>query len=112
MVTQVGIIRHTRIKRSRDMKKQAIAMVASGLLLASGMTFAQEAPEAETAAPAAAAGTNTGAGAGAGAAEGTLGRYGGVALGVAAVGLAVAAASDSGDGSSGTTGTTGTVGTN
>src|SRR5690606_14175520 len=103
MVTQVGIIRHTRIKRSRDMKKQAIAMVASGLLLASGMTFAQEAPEAETAAPAAAAGTNTGAGAGA--AEGTLGGYGGVALGIAAVGLAVAAATDSGDGSSGTTGT-------
>jgi len=85
------------------MKKQTIALVASGLLLASGMTFAQEEVQNEAAAGTAAT-TPTGA-------EGTLGSYGGVALGVAAVGLAAAAASDSGGGS-GTSTSTSTSTTN
>ncbi|MFA5677996.1 MAG: hypothetical protein WC953_06255 [Pseudomonas sp.] len=78
------------------MRKQTIAIVASGLLLASGLSFAQEEANNEAAAGTAAT-TETGG-------EGVLGNYGGVALGGAILGLAVAAASGSG-GSSGTTGT-------
>tara|TARA_R110002051_G_scaffold259511_1_gene319334 strand:- start:152 stop:424 length:273 start_codon:yes stop_codon:yes gene_type:complete len=89
------------------MKKQAIALVASGLLLASGAVLAQDPPQTPTNPPAA-AGTGTGTGTGVG------GGIGGVStttlvVGTAIVGGAVAAASDSGDGSTGTTGTTGTT---
>lgn len=81
------------------MKKQTIALVASGLLLASGMTFAQE----DTNAAAGTGSTTTGA-------TGGLDTFSGVALVTVAAGLAYAAASDgSGSGSSGTTGTTGTT---
>ncbi|MEH6499687.1 MAG: hypothetical protein V7751_09905 [Pseudoalteromonas distincta] len=83
------------------MKKQVFALVASGLLLASGMTFAQDGQEE------AAAGTSGAAVDGGVAGTGLSG--GQIALGLAIAGGAAAAASDSGGGSSGTTGTTGTV---
>src|SRR5690606_13079384 len=82
--------------RSREMKKQTIALLASGLLLASGMSFAQQDTDNR------AAGTGT-------TAEGSTGglsTYGGVALVTVAAGLALAAASDgSGSGTNGPTGT-------
>lgn len=68
------------------MKKQTIALLASGLLLASGMSFAQQDTDNR------AAGTGT-------TAEGSTGglsTYGGVALVAVAAGLALAAASDGG----------------
>lgn len=82
------------------MKKQVFALVTSGLLLASGMTFAQTDTE-EAAAPAAGTtGTNAGT-------EGA-GNFGAgkIALTAAIVGGAIAAASDSGGGSGSTTTTT------
>jgi hypothetical protein len=81
------------------MKKQVFALVASGLLLASGMTFAQEGQEE---AAAGTAGTTTSAGV-----AGTGLSGGQIALGLAILGGAAAAASDSGGG--GSSGTTGTV---
>ena len=85
------------------MKKQVFALVTSSLLLASGMTFAQE--QNNEAAPAAGTtGTNAGT-------EGA-GNFGAgkIALTAAIVGGAIAAATDSGGGSgSGSTTTTTTT---
>src|SRR5690606_30221470 len=76
------------------MKKQTIALLASGLLLASGMSFAQDNTAAGTSG-------NTAAGA-----TGGLSTPAGVGLVVVAGGLAYAAASDgSGSGSSTSTST-------
>lgn len=85
------------------MKKQVFALVTSGLLLASGMTFAQD--QTDNATPAAGTtGTNAGT-------EGA-GNFGAgkIALTAAIVGGAIAAASDSGGGSS--SGSTTTTTTN
>tara|TARA_R110000764_G_scaffold231797_2_gene323654 strand:- start:26455 stop:26751 length:297 start_codon:yes stop_codon:yes gene_type:complete len=97
------------------MKKHTFAMVASGLLLASSVSFAQAptdpGPSGVDATGNTAAATPP---VGSPPVDGATGGVGGagIALGVAVVGLAAVAASDSSDGSddaaSGTTGTTGT----
>src|SRR5690554_6255640 len=93
MSYELRIIRKNTILRSRDMKKQTIALLASGLLLASGMSFAQD--------TAPGTGGNTAAGA-----TGGLSVPAGVGVVVAVGGLAYGAASDgSGSGSSTTTST-------
>jgi len=98
------------------MKKHTFAMVASGLLLASSVSFAQAPTDTGTSGV---DGTGNPAPTtppvGKPPVEGALGGVGGagIALGVAAVGLAAVAASDSSDGSDdGASGTTGTTGTN
>lgn len=84
------------------MKKQVFALVASGLLLASGMSFAQDQTQTDDRA-AGQLGSNSGS-------EGT-GNFGAgkIALTTAIVGGALAAASDSGGGSGSGTSTTTTT---
>lgn len=81
------------------MKKQVFALVTSGLLLASGMSFAQQDQTDNTTPAAGTTGTNAGI-------EGA-GNFGAgkIALTAAIVGGAIAAASDSGGGSGSTTAT-------
>ena len=80
------------------MKKQAYALLATGLLIASSAVFAQTGEDDTTSNQTTEVQP-----------EGGLNNLGGAALGTAVVGGAVAAANDdSGDGSTGTTGTTGT----
>ncbi|PKM30355.1 MAG: hypothetical protein CVV07_08065 [Gammaproteobacteria bacterium HGW-Gammaproteobacteria-11] len=81
------------------MRKQTLALVASGLLLASGFAAATEITTGPLLNADGTPVTNTDE------PKGKLSGYGGVALGVAVVGLAAAAASDSGGGSSSTTAT-------
>ncbi|MFN3581944.1 MAG: hypothetical protein ACK4VV_15895 [Pseudomonas sp.] len=83
------------------MKKYLYAAVASGLLLASGMTLAEETNQ-QAAAPGTSGSTNSQGG------VGGLSK-GGIVVGLAIAGGAIAAASGGGGGGSGTTGTTGTT---
>lgn len=85
------------------MKKQAMALVVSGLLLASGFAAAEELTTGPLLNANGQPVTNTNDDDDE--PKGFLENHGGTALGVAVVGLAAAAASDSGGGSSSTTAT-------